>query len=259
MSAKTWIKLRRGLILDPKHRVKLGINLWLYLYILDKADWNTGKIFSWQDQLVADDLQMPLTTVRYQRRKLEEEGYITSMVKGYSQIITVTKWSNPRQSDNGLTPSLINSGARVEREFRESDQNLTPLHLINISHITDHNNDKESDNLLTLSEKSYFNIWMDKTNIKINDLQKFKDLIRVFERANVSPDIFSLAIDQMYEKNYKVIQPTSTETWAIGLARQINKKHNPKKGSYEYWSQWVKDHPVELTTTTEEGDQIANI
>jgi hypothetical protein len=40
---KTWIKVKRG-ILEPKHIEKLGVAWYLYFYILDNADWDTGTI-----------------------------------------------------------------------------------------------------------------------------------------------------------------------------------------------------------------------
>ena len=43
MAEKTWIKLKRG-ILEKKHRDELGIRIWLYLYMLDIVDWDTGII-----------------------------------------------------------------------------------------------------------------------------------------------------------------------------------------------------------------------
>jgi DnaD/phage-associated family protein len=93
---KTWIKLKRG-ILAPKHRDKLGIRIWLYLYILDQVDWETGKILEWRDKQAAEDLQMPWRTLQQQRQKLAEDGYIANIQKGDKQVITVLKWTNPRE------------------------------------------------------------------------------------------------------------------------------------------------------------------
>ena len=99
---KTWIKIKRGL-LELKHRDKLGIRIWLYVYILDHADWDTGQILEWRDGDAADDLQMPKRTLQQQRQQLMEDGYITCKQKGNKQIITIHNWTNPRKYDGEVT------------------------------------------------------------------------------------------------------------------------------------------------------------
>lgn len=96
MSRKTWIKLKRGL-LDPKHRDRIGIRIWLYLYILDRANWDEGAVLTWRDRDVADDLEMPIDTVRQQRRQLEAAGYLQSEHKRDHLRLLVCKWVNPRE------------------------------------------------------------------------------------------------------------------------------------------------------------------
>ena len=93
---KTWIKIKRGL-LEPKHRDRLGIRIWLYVYILDKVDWETGMIFGWKDKDEAEDMGMQWRTLQKQRQELEELGYITCTRRRYSQDITVHNWTNPRE------------------------------------------------------------------------------------------------------------------------------------------------------------------
>lgn len=93
---KTWVKIKRGL-LEPKHRERLGIRIWLYLYILDQADWDEGKIFEWRDKEAAEDLQMPWRTLQQQRQQLAEDEYISTVQAGNKQIITIKNWTNPRE------------------------------------------------------------------------------------------------------------------------------------------------------------------
>ena len=92
---KTWIKLKRGL-LEKKHRDRLGIRIWLYLYIVDIADWDSGEVNMWKDANAAKDLEMPISTIRKQRKRLEDDGYITVQQSFQSLIITVNTWINPR-------------------------------------------------------------------------------------------------------------------------------------------------------------------
>lgn len=93
---KTWLKVKRGL-LAPKHREALGVRVWLYLYILDRADWETGKVYGWTDRDAADDLGMPWRTVQDQRQQLETAGYISAAQEGQGLTITIHRWTNPRE------------------------------------------------------------------------------------------------------------------------------------------------------------------
>jgi hypothetical protein len=153
MTKKTWVKLKRGLLVDPKHRQALGIRLWLYLYMLDIADWETGKVIDWQDKAVADELQMPLITIRTQRREIENAGYITCHQAGNHQVIVIKRWTNPREysgkvynteGDNNLSPDEPEGDNNLSPSNIESDkggdkggtQNLSPLHIYHIPHNT---------------------------------------------------------------------------------------------------------------------------
>lgn len=138
MSArKTWIKIKRG-ILQPKHRIALGIRIWLYLHILDRADWDEGKVLEWRDEAEADLLEMPVDTLRKQRKQLEKDGYVTSIQGQYCQEIIIHKWVNPRKYDGkvlnhgSLTPPNVGVGesddpdtgvSRVNHPSHEGSQN----------------------------------------------------------------------------------------------------------------------------------------
>lgn len=142
---QTWIKVRRG-ILDPKHRIKLGAAWQMYLYMLFKANWEDGAIMEWRDADVAEELEMPLPTVRDQRRKLENELYITSSQKHHRLEIYIKKWIDPRNPSHGdtngdenLSPLEIHgdNDGYIHGDTNgdtHGDESLTPLHLINISH-----------------------------------------------------------------------------------------------------------------------------
>ena len=72
---RTFIKVRRG-ILDGKHRLKLGEAWYLYLFILDSVNWETGTIYEWRDADIAEMLDVYLPTLRNHRKRLEDQGYI---------------------------------------------------------------------------------------------------------------------------------------------------------------------------------------
>ncbi len=113
---KTWIKLKRGL-LEAKHRMALGVRVWLYIYILDRANWEKGKVLDWKDTMAADDLEMPLGTIRDQRRQLEKDGYIVAQQKKHGQEITILKWTNPRE----YSGKVYNKGAETPEPFEEAN------------------------------------------------------------------------------------------------------------------------------------------
>jgi hypothetical protein len=124
---KTWIKVKRGLI-EPKHRVQLGIRIWLYLHILDRADWETGKVIDWSDKCEADELEIPLETLRSQRRQLEEDGYITAVKGQYSQQIIIHNWTDPRKYDGEvINQSDKNQPLSEEVQSVNSEESLAEL------------------------------------------------------------------------------------------------------------------------------------
>jgi hypothetical protein len=97
---KTWIKVKRG-ILDPKHIVGLGQAWYLYFYILDQADWDTGMIPEWKDEYAAEDLNKQVGTIREHRKYLEGK-YISCKKNQHSQTITIFNWTDPRRYDGEI-------------------------------------------------------------------------------------------------------------------------------------------------------------
>ena len=144
---KTWIKIKRGL-LEPKHRDCLGIRIWLYIYILDNADWDTGEIREWRDKDAADEMQMPWRTLQRQRQQLENDGYITCLQTGDKQSITIHNWTNPREysgkvynpvdmgTQNRVPPDMGDTNEGTREGTREGSIKLRTLPIR--SHITDH-------------------------------------------------------------------------------------------------------------------------
>jgi len=94
---KQWISVKCGLSRDPKHRQIMGESVWLFLHMLDTANWNTGISSDWKDEAAAEDMEMPIRTLREHRRKLAEAGYITCNQKQYTQDIVIHNWTNPRE------------------------------------------------------------------------------------------------------------------------------------------------------------------
>jgi hypothetical protein len=114
---KTYLKVKTGLFLDPIHRQKIGSRLWLFMYILHSANWETGTVDYWKDGDAAEKLDLPKRTVKDQRQGLEVAGYIFSLVKGQHQEIVVFNYLNPR------TGEILNPKSTDEAlVFMEEDQ-----------------------------------------------------------------------------------------------------------------------------------------
>lgn len=99
---KQWISVKCGLSNDPKHRRVMGESVWLFLHMLDTADWDTGIVGDWKDEAAAETMGMPVRTLREHRRKLAEAGYITCNQKQYDQDIVIHNWTNPREYSGNL-------------------------------------------------------------------------------------------------------------------------------------------------------------
>jgi len=95
LAKKTFIKVKRG-ILEPKHRLKLGESWFLFFYMLDSVNWEDGTIHEWRDSDAADELEINLSTIRAQRRRLENEGYISTFQKQHYLEIKVNNWDDPK-------------------------------------------------------------------------------------------------------------------------------------------------------------------
>lgn len=137
---KSWISIKRG-FLQPEHRLKMGIRVWLYMYIVDQADWDTGKVMDWRDKDASDELEMPLSTLRQQRQELESLGYIGCLQSGNHQIITINKWIDPRSysgkvmNDTGYNESNNESNNKGDNKGTETS---LPVHRTKIPNTKDH-------------------------------------------------------------------------------------------------------------------------
>lgn len=106
---KQWISVKCGLSRDAKHRQEMGECIWLYLHILDTATWEDGTVHEWKDEAIAMEMDMPVRTVRDQRQKLAESGYITCNRKKHSQDVIIHNWTNPREYSGRITNTRIKS------------------------------------------------------------------------------------------------------------------------------------------------------
>ena len=93
---KTWLLIKRGLSEDPKHREAMGKRIWLFMHIIDRADWETGIVSDWRDKDEAQDMGLNWRTLQQQRQELDALGYISCAPDGNGQKIVVYNWVNPK-------------------------------------------------------------------------------------------------------------------------------------------------------------------
>jgi len=141
---KQWISIKCGLSRDPKHRRAMANSIWLFMHMLDLADWDTGTIADWRDEAEAEEMGMELRTLREQRRELDGLGYITCKQKQRGQSIVIHNWTNPReytgeiynkkQGDNKMSPTEKEVQGYVQGYAQGSKKNVTPTSSPNIKY-----------------------------------------------------------------------------------------------------------------------------
>ena len=142
MSKKNWISVKRGLSEDPKHRQAMGEAVWLFLHIIDAADWEKGIVYDWRDCDVANDMSLSQRTVRDWRQRLQDAGYIKCEQRQHSLDVIIHNWTDPRsysgkvlnkkQGDTAASPSEIQGDTQGDTEgdtqgTRQSRVNPTPF------------------------------------------------------------------------------------------------------------------------------------
>src|SRR5574341_2414961 len=123
MSKKHWIFIKRGLSEDPKHRAQMGECIWLFMHIIDRADWETGIAYDWRDSEEAAAMSMPVETLRDQRQKLEKLDYIRCKQRQHGQDVRIMEWRNPREYDSVVrNPRSQGDGLPLPSEFQGDAQ-----------------------------------------------------------------------------------------------------------------------------------------
>ena len=206
---KTWIKVKRGL-LEPKHVSRLGPRYPYYLHLLDIADWEEGAVLFYRDQDSADDLGIPISTIRKQRRKLEEDGYIVCIQSKDHQKIIINNWTNPREYSGEV--------------YNESDQKYPPLKsedIVKGDHKGDHKGNATMD---TPSSNSQF------TDHKADDIKN-------------DPAYFMLQQQEKSKKNPESQYPPAVRDIIKGFY-DLWTIRPPKKGERDFsgWIRMAKDY-----------------
>ena len=107
-SDQYWFHIWSGLITDEKHEKKLGISVWLYLWLLSKVDREKGELLITHGT-IAKDRKCKVASVRWRLNVLKSAGYITTKDLGNCTRITITKWRS-------ITGKKESWGEKAKRE-----------------------------------------------------------------------------------------------------------------------------------------------
>jgi DNA-binding MarR family transcriptional regulator len=89
-----WAPVWRGLVVDAegKHVEKLGMAVWLLLYLISSAHRPTGLVYQRQST-IARRMGRPLRTIQRWLHLLIKEGYVV-VTKGEVPSIRVMRWKS---------------------------------------------------------------------------------------------------------------------------------------------------------------------
>jgi hypothetical protein len=98
-----WIPVWKGLVVDQggKHRKRMGLSIWLYLYLLFSVNRKNGVIAKKQKDM-AKDLGLTVRAVQKHLARLKKNDYITACKQNKPPKIKLTKWKlfNLKQIDD---------------------------------------------------------------------------------------------------------------------------------------------------------------
>lgn len=246
---KQWISVKCGLSRDPKHRQAMGESIWLFLHMLDSASWDDGICHEWKDEAAAEEMGMPVRTLREHRRKLDELGYITCNQKQYNQDIVIHNWTNPREYNGQVYNQKQGDAILSPQESRQGD---TQGYIQgNRKHVTPtyNSNNKESKKKKTIQQtRPDFRNLQPSNYRKIPELKTFIDAtgwtpgsfvletVYDFVQAGLTFEKIESAFKAWTGRGYKPANVEGYLTWArdgIPPAYSSNKQTQTKQSNFE--------------------------
>lgn len=97
-------------IQTKEHREKMGQTIWLFMDLVQHANWKLGIVEKFKDKDAAARLGLPLQTIRNWRYQLRDKGYITCLPGHQSSRIVIHRWRDPSK----VNPPMINIPEKVE-------------------------------------------------------------------------------------------------------------------------------------------------
>ena len=256
MAKKNWIYVKRGLSEDPKHRNQIGNRIWLFLHIIDRADWETGIVADWRDKEESDDMGMNFRTLQQQRQELDALGYITCQQTLHGQTITIHNWVNPR----GYSNAVLNPRPEQEQDEDHGTENTAPYGTV---HGTVHPYRDLSTLLLDHNHKSgtttdLFAIIDDYLHQTMNDAYaKVQPVLKIDESPNIITIGVSLPQPALKAAIASLVAQVSKKKWRVKVIHTpaavtganlaaADQDRQPYKQAYETAKRgpynWTREH-----------------
>ena len=211
MKKTWWAPLRSGLILDPKHREKIGQAVWLLTYFFMYTDRKTGKL-NRKIGTIAKELEATEKNIQRWMRKLEKHNYIKARRLWQGYHIEITKWrplDGQKLSDNNVQP--------LGKELSDNPISVTG-HKVDGDRTISYQSDKNVQSLSREKEKVNFgspdNIVRNKKSIN-RDLSNKKGMIDSFLDSE-SEKKWNAVLKSLCQK----MLPENFDTWfasTVGL------------------------------------------
>lgn len=90
-----WAPVWQGLVDDPggKHAKRMRLAVWLYLYLIVHANWETGRLMR-NFQTISNDMGIPIRTLKGWMSILKKFKYVEIVRNPYSISVQITKWNS---------------------------------------------------------------------------------------------------------------------------------------------------------------------
>ena len=237
MASKYWIKIYHEILDDPKMG-RMPDHLWrrtLELFLIAGEQDEAGMLPKLGD--MAYRLRVNDNELQNDLDELQE----LNIVHNSDGIWIVTKFAE-RQAPVSDAERMRRYRDRQHKEEYYGDASDMDTVTIRDEHCYESLTDKiridknriDTDKIrLDESAKTeysaYQKIWEQETGKPIAGFTKFYKMVDGFIDAGVTPEIYRTAIQEQSKSDYPVRNPTSVETWAIGLV-----KNNKQEAKQEY-------------------------
>lgn len=111
-----YIIIGTGLI-DAKHMANMEMAIYLYLYLQDRKDWDTGIVYGYTDDEAAQVLGKSRKTILEWRKRLIDGKYIECTRKSHGFDIEIKNTFDPRKKrSNAEVTSEVTSPEKIESD-----------------------------------------------------------------------------------------------------------------------------------------------
>jgi hypothetical protein len=225
----TFVKLRSGLF-TPKHVNAIGGAIWLFGYLLDHTDWNTGTMYGYTDADASAALGLSINTIRKYRRILEP-GYISVQKRQHSQDVTIVKWENPKTGEKLINGKPVQSDTPVPVSNQSGTQSGTQSGMQPIGNRTTPTLDSDNRDQIPEGDGSNYeklqDAFMNATGVlSPSYAESWAKSFATLLKAKVEPEDIIAAVVWLDEHDRHPVRPSQIITSALTAKR---KRTSPAK------------------------------